>query len=162
MANLRRTIVTEPADTPEAVRYDRATERRWALDASDVVTLLAGLLFTIMGVLALVELGFTDFPSEATTEVFGLMHTQIWAIGSIVLGLIALGGVGSIGRAASTFAGGLMLVVGVVVIAGRDSFDAVMATNSAYGWTAAIVGALVLLAAIIVPSTAHSDRVVEV
>lgn len=160
MATVRRTVVSEP-DTVESARYDRVAERRWAFDASDVVTLLVGLFFTIMGVIALINLGFDDFPSEATTEVFGLVHTHIWAIVSIVLGLIALGAVGSIGRSGSTFAGALLLVVGIVVIAARENFDAVMATNSAYGWTAAILGVVVLLAAIAVPSVARADRVVE-
>lgn len=165
MATVRRTVISEPSDdvvetSESGTRFDSATERRWALDACDVITLLVGLFFTITGILALIELGFTDFPSEATTEVFGLAHTQIWGGISILLGLIALAGVGSIGRTGNTFAGALMLVVGIVALAARESLDAVMATNSAYGWTATILGAVVLLAAIAIPSVARSDRVV--
>ena len=50
MGVVQRRTVSEDAD---AVRYDRQTERRWALDASDVIALLAGLLFLVMGLLAL-------------------------------------------------------------------------------------------------------------
>lgn len=143
-------------------RYDRQVERRWALDASDVISLLAGLLFGVIGLLALVDLGFGDFPSDATTEVLGLTQTQLWGIASIVLGLLLIAGSGSIGRSATIFAGALTLVVGIVVVAAWDRLDPMIATDQAYGWLAILVGAVVLLAAIVIPSTAsRHDRVVD-
>jgi hypothetical protein len=155
----RRTV--SEADTADS-RYDRQVERRWALDASDVISLLAGLLFGVIGLLALVDLGFSDFPSEATTEVLGLTQTQLWGIASIVLGLLLIAGCGSIGRSATIFAGALTLVVGIVVVAAWDRLDAVIATDQAYGWLAIVVGAVVLIAAIAVPSVAsRHDRVVD-
>lgn len=145
-----------------ADRYDRQVERRWALDASDVISLLAGLLFGVMGLLALIELGFSDFPSEATTDVFGVTHTQLWGIADIVLGLLLIAGCGSIGRGVMTFAGAITLVVGIVVVAAFDQLDPTLATEKAYGWLAVLVGAIVLIAAIAVPSIAtRSDRVVD-
>ena len=161
MAVVRRRTVSE-TDNADSTRYDRQTERRWALDASDVVSLLAGLLFAVMGLLALIELGFTDFPSEVLTDVFGLAHTQLVGIVSIALGLLLIAGCGSIGRSVTIFAGALALVAGIVVVAAHDELDATMAADKAYGWLAVLVGAVVLIAAIAIPSVAtSSDRVVE-
>lgn len=159
MGVVQRRTVSEDAD---AVRYDRQTERRWALDASDIIALLAGLLFLVMGLLALVELGFTDFPSEEVTDVMGLAHTQLVGIVGIVLGLLLLAGVGSVGRSVTIFAGALTLVVGIVVVAASEELDATLATEEAYGWLAVVVGAIVLLAAIAIPSIAtRHERVVD-
>lgn len=158
-------VVTRRTHTDADVdgRYDAATtERRWALDASDVMSLIAGLIVGIIGLLAVVELGFSDFPSEATTEVAGFSMTQLWGLVSIVLGLILIAGSGSFGRSVSIFGGALALVAGIVVIAASEDLDATMAAESSYGWMLAVVGAVVLVAAIAIPSVAHRhDRVVE-
>jgi hypothetical protein len=159
MGVVQRRTVSEDTD---AIRYDRQTERRWALDPSDIIALLAGLLFLVMGLIALVELGFTDFPSEEVTDVMGLAHTQLVGIVGIVLGLLLLAGSGSVGRSVTTFAGALTLVVGIVVVAASEDLDATLATEEAYGWLAVVVGAIVLLAAIAIPSTAtRHERVVD-
>ena len=163
MGTVRRTMVSEPAETGSVVRYDRATERHWALDASDVVSLLAGLFYGVMGLLVLIDLGVADFPSEATTEVLDLTQTQLWGGIGLLFGLLLLAGAGSYGRALTTFAGSLLLVMGIVVVAAVDELDAVLATEKAYGWVATVIGAIVLIAAIAVPSVAAArhERVVD-
>jgi peptidoglycan/LPS O-acetylase OafA/YrhL len=162
MATVRRTVVAEPAAAATTVRYDRATEQRWGLDASGVVSLLAGLLYGVMGLIVLIDLGVADFPSEATTQVFNLTQTQIWGGIGIGLGLLLLAGAASYGRGLSTFAGALLLVAGIVVVAALDQLDATLATEEAYGWLAIVSGALVLLAAIAAPTVAtRRQRVVD-
>ncbi len=158
--DVRRT--PDPADermmTTDSMAEDRQTERRWSMDASDVLSLLAGVFYLVIGIIAFINLGFDDFPAEATTLVAGLEHTHIWAIVSVVLGLLFLGAAGSWGRGLTTFAGALSLVIGIVVVAARDEFDPVLATNDAYGWVAIAIGAVVLLAAIAVPTVEHHRR----
>lgn len=164
MATFRRTAVPAHAGHADesAYRSDRVTERRWAFDASHVVALLAGLFYVVIGILALIDLGFSDFPSEATTEVAGLVHTQLWGAVGIVMGLLLLAGAGSIGRGVTTFAAALLVVVGIVVVAAVDDLDATLATDTAYGWTAVVIGVITLLAAIATPSVAtRSDRVID-
>ncbi len=162
MATMRRRVVSEPGDPVSGAQYDRSTERRWAFDASDIVALLVGLFYLVIGLIALIDLRFDDFPSEATAEVAGLVHTQIWGIVSIVLGVLLLAGAGGHGRSTTTFAVALLLVVGIVVVAALDDLDETMATNSAYGWTAIVLGVIVLLAAIAVPTVARrSERVID-
>lgn len=153
---------TTDADAVDG-RYDAATtERRWALDASDVVSLIAGLIVAVIGLLAIVELGFSDFPSEEATEVAGFSMTQVWGLLSIVLGVLLMAGAGSVGRSVTIFGGALTLVAGIVIIAASEDLDATMAAESSYGWLLAIIGAVVLVAAIAIPSVAHRhDRVVE-
>lgn len=162
MATVRQTVVSEPVETGRAVRFDRATERRWAFDASDVVSLLAGLLYVVMGLLVLIDLGFSDFPREATTEVFGLGQTQLWGAIGIGIGLLLLAGAGGYGRSLTTFAGALLVVGGIVVVAALDELDAMLATEEAYGWFAIVTGAIVLLAAIAVPTVrSREERTVD-
>ena len=162
MGTVRQTVVSEPAEAGRTVRFDRATERRWAMDASDVVSLLAGLLYGVMGLLVLIDLGVSDFPSEATTEVFGLGQTQLWGCIGIGIGLLLLAGAGGYGRSLTTFAGSLLVVIGIVVVAALDELDAMLTTEESYGWLAIVVGALVLLAAIAVPTVAsREERVVD-
>lgn len=162
MGTIRRTTVSEPAEAGTAVRYGHATERRWALDASDIVALLAGLLYGVMGLLVLIKLGLADFPSEATTEVLGITQTQLWGGIGVILGLLLLGAAGDYGRSLTTFSGALLVVVGIVVVAAYDQLDATLATETSYGWLSIIVGAIVLLAAIAVPTVAsRHDRVVD-
>jgi len=162
MGTVRQTVVSEPVDAGRTVRFDRATERRWAMDASDVVSLLAGLLYGVMGLLVLIDLGFADFPSEVTTEVFGIGQTQLWGAIGIAIGLLLLGGAGGYARSLTTFAGALLVVIGIVVVAALDELDAILATEEAYGWLAIVTGAIVLLAAIAVPTVAsREERVVD-
>jgi len=164
MATFRRSPVPAHAGHADeaAYRSDRVTERRWAFDVSDVVALLAGLFYVVIGVLALIDLGFSDFPSEATTSVAGLAHTQLWGVVGIVMGLLLLAGAGSTGRGTTTFAAALLVVIGIVVVAAVDDLDATLATETAYGWTAVAIGVVTLLAAIAAPSVAtRSDRVVD-
>jgi hypothetical protein len=144
------------------VRYEGATERRWAFDASDVVSLLAGLFYIVMGVLVLIELGLSDFPSEATTQVFQLTQTQIWGGIGIGVGLLLIAGAGTYSRALTTFAAALLVVMGIVVVAALDELAAVLATEEAFGWVAVVVGAVTLLAAIAAPVVAtRTERVVD-
>lgn len=145
-----------------SVVEERDVERHWAFGVSDIFSLAAGLFFAVIGIIALIDLGFDDFPSEATTEVLGLAHTQIIAIASIVLGLLFLAGVGGYGRSMTMFASAVAVVVGIVVLATREEFDPEFVTNEAYGWTALVIGLVVMIAAIVVPSmTSHRGRVVD-
>lgn len=161
MATVRRAVVQEPATAGTTVRLDRATERRWAMDGSGVVSLIAGLLYGVMGLLVLLDLGISDFPSEATTEVMGFTQTQLWGCIGIGLGLLLLAGAGGFGRGITTFAGALLVVMGIVVVAAMEDLDATMATEEAFGWFHIVSGVIVLLAAIAIPSIARRDRVVD-
>lgn len=159
MVRIHETVVTDPQpETTDVIRE----ERRWSFDGSDVIALLAGLLYTVLGAVALVKLGVGDFPSEETTQVADLTMTQMWASICIGLGLLFLAGVGSIGRSITTFAGAVAVVMGLVVVAALDEFDAMFATEEAFGWIAVAVGAIVLIATIAMPSMASSrGRVVD-
>jgi hypothetical protein len=163
MGTVRRTTMSGPAHAAgSAVRYEGATERRWTFDASDVVSLLGGLFYVAMGVLVLIELGVSDFPSEETTQVFQLTQTQIWGGAGIILGLMLIAGAGVYGRSLATFAGALLVVGGIVIVAALDELDATLATEEAFGWVAIGVGAITLIAAIASPVVAsRRERVVD-
>ncbi|HEX4868801.1 MAG TPA: hypothetical protein VFV32_14415 [Acidimicrobiales bacterium] len=142
---------------------DFELDRRWAVDASGLMALVAGGIFLVVGAIALVDLGTGDFPSPVRAEVLGLGLTQIWAIGSIVLGLLFLGGVGGYGRSLITLAGAVAVVAGIVAISAHDRLDPTLAASTSYGWTTLVVGGVVLLGAIAVPTgdTQRRESVVE-
>jgi hypothetical protein len=133
-------------------RQDWELDRRWAMDASGLLAIGAGVLFIVVGLVALVDLGVGDFPSGARAEVVGLGLTQIWAAGSIVLGLLFLGGVGGYGRSLVTFAGAVAVVAGIVAISAHERLDATLAASTSYGWMTLLVGGAVLAGAIAPPS----------
>ena len=162
MSTVRRTVVSEPVETSRPVRYGESTERRWAMDLSDVIALAAGLFYGVMGLLVLIDLGLSDFPSEATTQVANLTQTQLWGAAGVVMGVLLLAGAGTYGRSLTTFASALLVVMGIVVVAALDELDATLTTEKGYGWLAIGVGALVLIAAIAVPSVrSRHERVVD-
>lgn len=161
MGTVRRRVVSEPATAGSTVRLDRATERSWAMDGSGVISLIAGLVYGVMGLLVLLDLGLSGFPSEATAEVMSFTQTQLWGCIGIGIGLLLLAGAAGYGRSITTFAGALMVVMGIVVVAALDDLDATLATEEAFGWFHIVSGAIVLLAAIAIPTVARRDRVVD-
>ena len=159
MATVRRRVVSEPAAAGTTVRLDR--ERSWSMDGSGVVSLVAGLLYAVIGLLVLLNIGLSDFPSEETTQVMGFTQTQLWGCIGIGIGLILLAGAAGYSRGTTMFGGALLVVMGIVIVASIEDLDATMATEEAFGWFHIVTGVIVLLAAIAIPTVFRRDRVVD-
>lgn len=146
-------------------RHVVATERHiirpWRLVALAVA---AGSL--ALGIWALARTGLDlDHLFRPERRVLGLPHTPALALGEIAFGIVMLY------AARSRLVGRLIMIgAGVVVAAGgalvlTDAFEPRVhrwtAANDTSGWLFLIVGAVVVLAATILPTIASSRRTVE-
>ncbi|MGI8662838.1 MAG: hypothetical protein ACR2LQ_06445 [Acidimicrobiales bacterium] len=158
---IREDVSTGDGERVAADRYDRVDERSRVVDPNRVIALLAGLGFLLLGALVLVDTGFGDFPSNPIASVAGFTQTPLLGVIDVALGLLLLAGAADRDRSMSVFAGGLMLVAGIVAAVEAEKLPAAVRTNSGFGWTVALVGAIVLIAALVIPTAYSRSRVVR-
>jgi hypothetical protein len=112
------------------------------------VAALAGGIATVVGIVALIRIDWTDGLSSAASDVAGMAFTPGVAIATTVIGLIALAAGASADRASKLAVGAILVCIGVAVLVAGDNradFD----LETAHGWFALIVGAVVLLAGLL-------------
>lgn len=144
-----------------ADQVDEVREHEQVFDLHRVLTLIAGLAFLLLGALVLLDTKFDQFPDLPVATVAGFKQTPLLGVIDLVFGLLLLAGAGSRDRGVSTFTGGLMLVGGVIVAIRTTQMPDALVANAGYGWFVAIVGALVLIVALVMPSTVARRRVVR-
>lgn len=117
------------------------------LDPLRIVAAAAGFYLLILGLVALARSGFDAVTLfEPAVEVGGLTHTPLWALLTIVLGLLLLaGGTGAVARSGMRFLGALMGVVGVVWLIEPDAFNAWLGVRSSNGLQQLIIGVAVFV-----------------
>jgi peptidoglycan/LPS O-acetylase OafA/YrhL len=147
-----RTDVTRDPDRVEDARRDEIVDRESRIDPSRIVAMLAGIGMLVLGAIVLLETGLDGFPDEPTTEVAGLMHTPLIGVIDIGLGALLLAGAASSSRGLSTFTAALMIAAGLVAALATEDLPSELATNSEYGWMLVVVGAVVLIVDLLVPS----------
>ena len=104
--------------------------------------------------------GGLDGPiTEPVVSVAGMTHTPLLGILSAAAGLLllvaAVLGTESSSRGTATFLGSLLAIAGIVAIATPDSFPS-LALEADYGWLMLIVGAVIVLANLLLPTiTSH-------
>jgi hypothetical protein len=116
------------------------------------------LFYAILGALVLIDLRLTDFPSTATTDFFGPTQTQLWGTIDLGVGALLIIGAATWGRGLTTVLAAALVVGGVVVVAALDQLPDRLRTESAYGWLAIVVGVVLLVVAMVVPSVAGTRR----
>jgi len=124
------------------------------------IAALAGGVTTVVGIVALIRIEWTDGLSSAPADVAGIAFTPAVAIATLVIGLIALAAGASSDRSSKLAIGAILVCVGVgVLVAGtsRADFD----LESAHGWFALVVGAVLLLAGLLMRNTWVSRRSVQ-
>jgi hypothetical protein len=138
---------------PVADREDTTTrERTWTFAPGQIVSLVVGVGAIAMGVVALIRAGIDDTFATPVVEVLGFSHTAWLGLAEIGLGvLLVLAGTGAWGRALSVVLGALMMIAGVLIGAETSAMPEELALEEDFGWMLALVGALVALAAMILP-----------
>ncbi len=145
--------------TVEPVAATRTRERSWVMAPGQVVSLIAGAGFIVVGVLALIRAELDGSLSEPVVEVMGYTHTAWLGIAEIGVGLLlVLAGSSAAGRSVSVFMGAALIIAGILVRAEPGSMPDELGIEEAYGWPLIIVGAIVALAALLLP-TWYSHRV---
>jgi hypothetical protein len=152
---------TEGRDATTVSGSTKTTQRFWTFAPGQVVSLIVGVGFVIVGVLALVRAGLDGSLATPVVEVLGYTHTAWLGVAEIGLGLLlVLAGTGAWGRPLSVLLGAAMAIAGVLVIAETSQMPEELGLEEAYGWPLVILGALVALAALALPvwRTQRHDR----
>jgi hypothetical protein len=148
-----RTRRTEAADGL-AARDDVMSERVSTTthdgtnSAARAVAAIAAAVPIVWSIVALIRLEWADGFDAAPVEVAGLAFTPIVAIATLLIGIIALAAAASSDRASKLAIGALLACVGLaILLAGSSRAD--LDLEAGHGWLALIVGAVLLLAGMV-------------
>lgn len=141
-------------------RRDRTITRApWS--PGQFVAILAGLILVILGGVALARAGL-DFNNLASThtQAAGLNHTSLSALIELVAGVILIGGGAypEASRPTMGFFGVLLLGFGIIVAIQPLSFYRLFGYDHANGIFYAVLGGILLLAAMVSPTIWSRDR----
>jgi hypothetical protein len=158
----QRDITIESVDTrPSAVNRtvdEVTTTSRVAADA--LVAALVGIALVTVGLIAVVRAGLTPPLQEPVVSVVGFGHTALLAVLEIAIGIALLSSGAARSRGAEVFSGAMLFVGGVVGAVQTDSFTRNFALESTWAGLLAFAGAIVVLAALLLPRvTRQSTRV---
>ncbi len=131
---------------------------RFAPDA--VLAAVVGLVLVLMGLIAVTRAGLSSPLSDPVVSVAGFRHTAVLGILEVGSGIVLLlcGALRS--RAGSLFFGALLGIAGFVAAVQTSSFDHSLAIESSMAWLVAIGGAVVALAALVLPRISrHSTTI---
>lgn len=149
----RGIIVQDEVVTTPAVRERVSSSTRFT--PARVITAIGGIVLLVIGLIALARGGLDGPLDEPVVQVAGMNHTPLLGLIGAGAGLLllisALFFTDSGSRSASIFFGTLLGIGGIVAIATPESFES-LALESSYGWLCLIIGAVVVLANLLLPS----------
>lgn len=135
--------------------------RRWDVAPGQLVSLIAGVGFVALGLVALVRAGFDGSMDTPVVEVLGFSHTAWLGLAEVSLGLLLmLAGTAFGGKSLSVLLGAVMVIAGVLVTATIEDMPAELGLEEGFGMPLIVVGAIVALAALLLPAwtTQRVDR----
>lgn len=136
-------------------RYDESTRDTSgpAMDTLNVVARLAAVVAAafalIIAVIALIRLDWDAGMDAAPVDVVGIPFTPAVAIGTAVVAVVAILAAASRGRGAKLVVGAVLACVGVAILLASDA-AADLDLSDGLGWLAIGVGALLLIAALVI------------
>jgi hypothetical protein len=132
---------------------DTVRERHWDVAPGQIVSAIVGVGFVAMGVVAVARAGLDTPLSEPVVNVLGYTHTAWLGLIEIGVGLLLmLAGLNSFARAASVVLGTMLVVAGVLIQAIPEDLPRELALDEDMGMPLVVVGAIVALAAMILPA----------
>jgi hypothetical protein len=142
-------------DVPAAAaRHDESVtrERTWTFAPGQIISLIVGIGAIAMGVVALVRAGIDGSFATPVVDVLGFSHTAWLGLAEVGLGiLLVLAGTGAWGRPLSVVLGAGMMISGVLIGAETSAMPEELGLEEDYGWMLVLFGALVALAAMVLP-----------
>jgi hypothetical protein len=145
----RDPVVIRDRDDRDDVRY---TERTWTFAPGQLVSLAVGVGLVALGLVAMLRAGIDGSFGTPTVEVLGFTHTAWLGLAEVGTGvLLILAGTGAWGRAVSVVVGAAMMIAGVLIGAEPSAMPEELGLEEDYGWMLVLVGALVALAAMVLP-----------
>jgi len=147
--------VVAPA-TAGQVRTSYAS--RFAPDA--IIAGIAGLVILVVGLIAIVRGGFDGEMSDPVVQVAGFTHTTTLGLIEIAIGLALLISGATRSRSGEIFFGAVLGIAAFVGAVQAESFDESLALESSMAWLLVIIGAVVVLAALLLPRYARQSTVI--
>ena len=139
------------------VRTSSAT--RFAPDA--LIAGAVGLVLLVVGLIAMIRGGFDGPMSTPVVSVLGFTHTTTLGLIEAGAGLFLLLCAAVQSRGGAMFGGLALAVAGFIGIVQRSSFEHSLALESNWAAIVMIAGAVVALAALMLPRFARSSTIVE-
>lgn len=126
-------------------------DRSWT--PAQILALVLGVIFIVLGGVALVRAGINESLVEPTTTVAGLSYTPLLGIIEVVFGLLMLT-VGAFPRAPEgvVFLGVLALAFGLLLVIEPGAFERSLAAGRAHGWFYVITGGLAAIVGLATPA----------
>ena len=146
----------EDRDPVVVTRDDRdetvIRERTWTFAPGQLISLVVGIGLVALGVVAMTRAGIDGSFKTPVVEVLGFTHTAWLGLAEVGAGvLLILAGTGAWGRALSVVVGAAMMIAGVLIGAETSAMPDELAVEQDYGWMLVLLGALVSLAAMVLP-----------
>ena len=140
-------VVTDRDDRDHVVR-----ERSWAFAPGQLISLIVGVGLVALGLVAMVRAGIDGSFGTPVVEVLGFSHTAWLGLAEVGAGvLLILAGTGPWGRPLSVLVGAAMMIAGVLIGAETAEMPEELGVEQDYGWMLVLLGALVALAAMVLP-----------
>jgi uncharacterized membrane protein HdeD (DUF308 family) len=142
------------ADYEAQQTYQSTAVERAPWSPAQAVALILGVLFAVLGGICLARTGLA--PASFTGDhvsVAGSNQTAIMGYLELAFGalLLIVGAIPGAGRGGMSFAGVVALIFGIIVIAQPSSFSSPLGIGSGYGVFLIVVGAVLLVTAIVAP-----------
>jgi hypothetical protein len=137
----------------------RSVARAWS--PAQIVAMLVGAFLAILGGVALARTGINFADLDASrAQVAGLEHTPILGLTELIVGLVLVGSAAadSAPRGTMSFFGSLILLFGIITVIEPTAFNRALGTSSGHGWLYAILGAVLVVTAMVAPVVFDSDR----
>ena len=126
-----------------------------------IIAGIAGLVVLVTGLIAIVRGGFDGPMSTPIVQVVGFNHTTTLGLIEIGLGLALLMSAATRSRSGEVFFGAVLGIAGFVGAVQTESFKKTLALESSMAWLAVAIGAIVVLAALMLPRYARQSTVVN-
>ncbi len=134
----------------------------WAFSPWQLFSLAAGLALCVVGLVALVRAGVDGDLATPEVDVVGYSHTAVLGIVETGFGiLLVVAGTTPTGRPLALLMGALLVLAGALVVIEPARLPEDLALEEDFGWVAAIGGAAVVVAALVLPTFASKHRTLE-
>ena len=131
----------------------RTTERVRTVAPGQIISLIVGAAFIVVGVIALVRAEIDGSLAEPVVEVMGYTHTAWLGIAEVAVGIILLlAGSTAAGRSLSVIMGALIAIAGALVLAIPEDLPEELGLEKSFGWPLLISGIVVAVAAMLMPA----------
>jgi hypothetical protein len=140
-------VVGAGAAAPAAVdeRTSFTTHEGWNT-AVRVLAMVAAAVATIIGVIALFRIDWNNGLDSSPVDVAGMIMTPTVAIVTVAAGIIALAAAASPERSSKLVVGTVLAIGGVAILLIGDADRLDLQVERRHGWLALIVGAVLILA----------------